>query len=85
MKMNNKRGMAAIYYFMIAILFFVIGLALAPTLINTSDEAQTNLDCTNSSISNQDKSVCYQIDSMSPLYIGIIFGLGGIIIVRLIS
>ncbi len=83
--MKSKKGMAAIYYFMIAILFFVVGLAIAPALINTSDESQTELDCTNSSISNQDKSVCYQIDSMAPVYIGIIFGLGGIIIARLIA
>ncbi len=82
--MNNK-GVAAFYYFMMAILFFWLGLALAPALTDTTNEAQNELDCSNSSISNQDKSVCYQVDSISPIYIAVIFGLGGILFTRLIT
>jgi len=90
----NKKGVAAFYYFMIGILFFLLGLALAPALITTTDETTNysgnstytqNLDCSNSSISNQDKSVCYQLDSIPAVYVGIIFGFGGIIILRLMG
>jgi hypothetical protein len=80
----NKKGIAAFYFFMIGIVFFLLGLALAPALVDTSGEAQTELDCTNNSISNQDMSVCYQIDSIPPLYVGVIFGLAGMILMRLV-
>lgn len=81
----NKKGSPAFVYFMIGILLFLLGLALAPALTTTSSEAQTQLDCTNSSISNQDKAVCYQMDTFSPLWIGVLFGLGGIILTRLME
>jgi hypothetical protein len=83
----DGKGSAAFVYFMIGILFFVLALALAPSLTDTTNQARNsdNLDCSNSSISNQDKSVCYQVDSMPPLYLAFIFGLGGIILTRLLG
>lgn len=82
--MNNK-GSVVFVYFMLGIVFFVIGMALAPALVDTSGEAQTELNCANSSISNQDKSVCYQVDSFPALWLGVMFGFGGILLGRLIT
>lgn len=81
--LNDKRGLVAIYLFMIGIVFFFLGMALAPALTETSGEVQTDLDCTNSSISNQNKAICYQVDSMPPLFVGILFGFAGMILGRI--
>lgn len=84
---KNKKGVAAFFYFMIGVLFFVLGMALAPALTKTTDESRSTsqLNCSNNSISNQDKSVCYQLDAIPPVYVGIIFGFAGIIITRLLG
>jgi len=82
---RNKYGMVAIVYFMIGVLFFLLGLALAPALVDTTGEVRTDLDCSNSSISNQDKAVCYQVDTFPPLFVGLLFGFGGIILTRLMG
>jgi len=81
--MNKKAQISIFVYFMIGVIFFVLGMALAPALTQTSNEAQTELDCTNSSISNENKAICYQVDVIPPFYIGILFGLSGIILSRM--
>lgn len=75
----NKKGAVFIYVFMLAVLCFFLGYALASPLSEVTYEAYTNsqIDCTNSSISNQNKAVCAQIDIIAPVFVGIIFGLGG--------
>lgn len=82
--MNNK-GAAVLVYFMLGVVFFILGMALAPALTQTTGEGRTQLDCSNSSISNQDKAVCTQLDSIPPFFVGLVFGLAGIIIGRIIS
>ena len=81
--MNKKSQASFFVYFMIGILFFLLGLAFAPALIHTTGEVRTNLNCSNSSISNQDKAVCYQIDTFTPLFVAVMFGFGGIILTRI--
>lgn len=85
----NKKGMAAFYLFMVGVVFFLLGIALAPALneVIQGDDVMnsTQLDCNNNSISNQNKAICYQVDAIPPLFIGIIFGFAGIIITRLIG
>lgn len=81
----NKKGSTVFFLLMLGIIFFLLALALAPSLVQTSNEARTQLDCTNVSISNQDKANCYQIDSIPPMYVGLIFGLGGLILARLLG
>lgn len=80
----NKSGMVFFYLFMIGVVFFILGLALAPALndvIKGDDVIGDNgLNCSSELISNQDKSICYQIDVIPPLFIGLVFGLGGILI-----
>lgn len=83
----NKKAQANIFVaLMLGILFFLVGLAVAPALTEVSDEARSssNLDCANSSISDQDKAICVQVDVMTPFFVGIIFGLAGLLIGRVI-
>jgi hypothetical protein len=85
--MLNKKGSSSIYYFMIGILFFLLGLALAPSLseVIQGDDVRnsTQLDCSNESISNQNKAICYQVDTFTPLFVGLLFGFAGIILMRI--
>ncbi len=81
----NKKGIAVFIYFMMGVLFFVLGLALAPALTENSDEVREDLDCSNESISNQNKAICYQVDVISPVFIGVIFGIAGIAITRIVG
>ena len=83
-----KRGQVAFISLMLGILFFVIGLALSPILnqIITGDDVMgaNGLDCSNVSISNQDKSVCTSTDAIQPLWAGVVFGLAGMLIGRIV-
>ncbi len=84
MVLKNKRGVVAFYLFMIGVVFFLLGMALAPVLTDSMGEVRTDLDCGNTSISNMDRILCYQVDSISPLFIGVIFGFAGIILGRIL-
>lgn len=77
----NKRGYTIFFSIMLGVIFFVLGLALANPLKETIVESRgvSYLDCTNSSISDQNKAVCTSLDIMQPLYIGVIFGLAGLL------
>jgi hypothetical protein len=85
----NKKGSPSFVYFMISILFFLLGLVLAPALneVIQGDDVRnsTQLDCSNESISNQNKAICYQVDTFPPLLIGILFGFGGLILTRIMG
>ena len=80
----NKKGSAIFVYLMVGVLFFILGLALAPALTQTTGEAQTDLNCSSATISNQDKAVCYQMDSLTPFFTAILFGLGGLVLTKII-
>lgn len=79
---RNKKGLALLFYLMVGVLFFILGMALAPALKQTTDEVQndTQLNCSTTT-DNQTKAVCRSID-IQQIFVGIIFGLGGMIIVR---
>ena len=79
----NKKAQANLFFLlMIGIVFFVLGLALTPAVKDVVGEAMSSsqLDCSNSSISDQNKAVCTSIDIQTFLYIGTIFGLAGLVI-----
>jgi len=82
----NKKGLAVLVYFMIGVLFFIVGIALAPALNTTKVEAMnsTLIDCSNSSITNQNKANCASMDLTDFIFTGTIFGLGGLLISRVI-
>lgn len=73
----NKKGTVIFFALMLAVVFFLLGLALAPALTEVVDESMTRLDCTNSSISSFDKGTCTIMDLNSPLFIAFIFSLAG--------
>ncbi len=79
---NKKAQGNLIFLLMIGIVFFVLGLALTPALTNVTEESMNSaqLDCSNASISDQNKAVCTSIDVMPPLYFGVILGLSGILL-----
>lgn len=78
----NKKGSTVFFFLMIGITFFVLGLALTPGLRNVTNEAMESpeLNCSDSSISDQNKTVCDSIDILPFLYFGTLFGLAGILI-----
>lgn len=81
----NKRGSTIFVSLMLAIVLFVMGLALGPALASAMSENLLQLNCTtdyliNTSISHQDRAICTQIDLMAPLFSGIIFGMAGFLL-----
>ena len=83
----NKRGTMALVYLMMGTLFFVIGLALADPLNDTvkgvlNGEGEGNYQCDNET-SYQGKAQCTSIEIISPVFIGLIFGMAGIVIGRI--
>ena len=83
----NKLGQSSIYLFMIAIIFFFIGINLAYPLVQTVGESMLQLNCTphyltNSTLDNQTKIYCVGLDTFSFLFVGLAFGLGGLLLVN---
>ena len=85
----NKKGVAVLVYFMMGVLFFIIGLALAGVSTDVVNDdnvmGSSGLDCTNSSISNQDKATCRSVEIQFPVYVATIFGLAGMLLTRMLS
>ena len=79
----NKRGSVIFISFMLGIVCFFLGMALAPALKDVIAE-QTNTDvlnCTDTTVLTQlQHATCTSIDMFNPLLIGILFGLGGMLI-----
>ncbi len=82
MRRRNKKGLALFFYMMIGIVFFVLGIALAPALVQTVDESMADplLNCSTTT-DNQTKAVCRSMD-IQKLFVGVVFGLAGMIIFR---
>lgn len=79
----NKHAQANVFvYLMLGITFFILGLALTPALTDVTNEATSSvqLNCSNVSISDQNKAVCDSIDIQPFLFIGTVFGLAGLIL-----
>lgn len=78
----NKQGTAIFFILMMGVAFFILGLALANPLKEVMDEARTSdqLNCTNSTVTEQNKAICTSIDIQQFLFTGVIFGLAGILI-----
>lgn len=77
----NKKGFALIFGLMLATILFLLGMALAPALQQTTKEQMNDLNCSTVT-SQQTKAICTSIDMMQ-LFVPILFGLAGIIIWRL--
>jgi len=80
--LSSNKGQSILFILMIGIVFFIIGLALTPALSEVTAEATNTaqLNCSNSSISDQDQAVCTSLDIQSFIFFGTIFGLAGILL-----
>jgi len=78
----NKKGMVIIYAFMLGIVCFLLGMALANPMRLTIEESMNSdeLNCTNPSISQTDQANCTSLDILTPLFSGLIFGLAGMLL-----
>lgn len=85
---KGKKGSAILVYFMIGIVFFFLALALSNPLkeVVTGENVMgaNGLNCSSDLISNQNKAICTGLDIMSPIFIATIFGLGGILISKVL-
>jgi len=81
--LKDKRGQM-FYLMMIGVLFFLVGLALTPVVSEVIDEQMDGslLNCSNPSIGQQNKAVCTSLDVTKFLFIGVLFGLGGMLLGR---
>lgn len=77
---NRKGGAEIFYLFMLAVILFFLGLALAGPITEITIEQRANLDCGNSSISGTQRAVCDQVDLYAPFFIGGIFAIAGMVI-----
>jgi len=83
---SNKKGQSIFFILMIGVVFFLLGLALTPALVDVSNEAMASpeINCSSDSITDQDKAVCTSIDIQSFLFFGTIFGLGGSLFAKIL-
>jgi len=79
----NNRGQVIFMTLMIGVCIIVVALAFAPGLRQFVTDArapttdtQVGLDCTNSSISDFDKSTCAIVDLSLPYFIIALVGIG---------
>jgi len=81
---GNKKGFSLIYGLMLSTILFLLGMALAPSLKEVTGEVMDDTALNRSNQTNQQlKAVCTSID-MQQLFVGIIFGIAGLIIWRLV-
>jgi len=79
---NNKKGFILIYGLMLGVIVFLLALALSPSLKQVTEEQMNSplLNC--STTTNQQlKAVCTSID-LQNLFVALLIGVGGIIIIR---
>lgn len=82
----NKKGQVQFYAFMLGFVVILMALALAPVVMQVSNDAQNTttedrvgMDCSNESISDFQRIGCYALD-LSPFYfIGSLIMIGGVI------
>lgn len=75
----NKKGFAFLYALMLGTLLFILGMALAPAIVEIVGEQMTSLSCSTAT-NDWIKSACVQIDLYAPVFVALIFGLAGTII-----
>ena len=75
----NKRG-SIMLGIVFAIFFLMVGFLLLPFMKDSATDSRTSLDCTNSSISDGNKTTCLLVDFGLPYFIiAILTFIGGII------
>lgn len=90
--MIQRKGQAVFLSLMLGIVILVLALAFAPALRQFTSEARApttttsvGLDCSNSSISDFDKSTCVLVDLNLPYFILGVIGIAFIVILAKIA
>lgn len=78
--MNNK-GQVIFFLFMLVVVIIILGLGVSYAVRESSDNAMTSMDCTNSSISDFTKAGCWIVDVNPVYFIGGLMALAGAIII----
>lgn len=84
----NKSGQALFLAIMLSVFFFMVAFVFIAPLSDTIDEARDNsqLDCSNSSISDGKKATCLIVDIYLPYFIGVVLAVAaGLITARFIG
>ena len=77
--MRGKKGGLAMGV-LFAFMFFILGMLILPFAKDQVTDSRTSLDCTNSSISDGNKTTCLMVDGTVPyLIIAILVFVGGFI------
>lgn len=77
MKRNKKGQFQPFYLFMIAVIIFIVGFALASPLLNSSNHIRNDMNCSNGNLSVGQHVACTTIDIIPAWLIGLILSLGG--------
>jgi hypothetical protein len=64
----NKKGSVYLGIFL-ALIIYITGVLFMPFIVDDIDTARTDLDCSNSSISDGTKVTCLATDSVMPYFI----------------
>lgn len=77
--MKNKKSQTALVGLMIGIFIFMMAMVFIDPLSDVITEARDNsqLDCSNSSISDGKKMTCLMVDLILPYFIGVILAVAG--------
>jgi len=77
--MKNKKGQAALVGLMIGIAIFMLAMIFIAPLADVITEVRgtSQLDCSNTTISDGEKMTCLVVDLFLPYFIAIVIAVGG--------
>lgn len=78
--MMNNKGQVVFFLFMLAIVAVVLTIGISYAVRQSSDDAMTSMNCTNSTISDFTKAGCWVADISPAYFIGGLLALAGVII-----
>lgn len=83
----NKQGQVMFLGIMLCVVVIILALSFAPANKAVVDNTMnsSNLDCSNTSIDNYTKATCVATDLISPYYLAIGIGIGGLILAAKIA
>jgi len=76
-KINKKGQFQPFYLFMIAVIIFIAGFALASPLVHSSHQVRTDMNCSSSNLTTGQRVSCTTVDIIPAWVIGLILSIGG--------
>ena len=80
--MKNKKGqfVGIAFVFMVAVISLLVVLDFATPLFKTSNSVQSQMNCSNSSLTTNQKISCTTTDISIPIFLAICLGIVGVIL-----